>query len=138
MAFYPYLYFGGDCREAFTRYQEVFGGELVLLTGAEAPPDAGIPDDKRDLVMHAALMFDGDLLMASDSYDDEFAPVHGMYAHYSTPDIDRARSVFEGLADGGEVEMPGGEVFWSPFFGVCRDRFGIPWQVSAESEQPAG
>lgn len=35
MAFHAYLYFGGNCREAFTRYQEIFGGEL---TNAEAPP----------------------------------------------------------------------------------------------------
>ena len=31
MAFHPYLYFNGSCREAFTRYQEIFGGELVLI-----------------------------------------------------------------------------------------------------------
>jgi len=29
MAFHPYLFFGGNCRQAFTRYQEVFGGELA-------------------------------------------------------------------------------------------------------------
>ena len=28
MGYHPYLMFNGDCREAFTRYQEVFGGEL--------------------------------------------------------------------------------------------------------------
>ena len=32
MAFRPYLFFGGNCREAFTRYQEIFGGELTLMT----------------------------------------------------------------------------------------------------------
>ena len=29
MAFHPYLFFGGNCRAAFTRYQEIFGGELT-------------------------------------------------------------------------------------------------------------
>ncbi len=43
----PYLLaLGGNCREAFTRYQEIFGGELVVMDGTEAPPDAGIPADK--------------------------------------------------------------------------------------------
>jgi uncharacterized glyoxalase superfamily protein PhnB len=28
MPFHPYLFFGGNCREAFTRYEEIFGGEL--------------------------------------------------------------------------------------------------------------
>ena len=40
MAFDPYLFFGGNCREAFTRYQEVFGGELQLITMADTPEAA--------------------------------------------------------------------------------------------------
>ena len=43
MAFHPYLYFGGNCREAFTRYQEIFGGELSLMDGNDAPPGAVPP-----------------------------------------------------------------------------------------------
>jgi PhnB protein len=139
MAFHPYLYFGGNCREAFTRYQEIFGGELTVLTGEQAPPGE-VPEDKSDLVMHAALMVDDELLMASDSYEDDFSGMEGVYVHYSTPDVARARKVFEALAERGDVQVPGGEVFWSPFFGVCVDRFGTPWQVSAEQpqDQPAG
>lgn len=134
MAYHPYLYFDGDCRQAMTRYQELMGGDLTLLTGADAPPGE-VPDDKTDLIMHAALVNGDDLLMASDSYDDSFPPVHGMYVHYSTTDAAKAKSVFEGLADGGTVEMPAGEVFWSPYFGVLRDRFGTPWQISVEVAQ---
>ena len=43
MAFRPYLAFAGNCREAFNRYQQIFGGELVLLTMADVPADAGPP-----------------------------------------------------------------------------------------------
>ena len=32
MAFRPYLFFGGNCRQAFTHYQEVFGGEWTLMS----------------------------------------------------------------------------------------------------------
>ena len=133
MPYHPYLYFGGNCREAFARYQEVFGGELTVMDGTQAPPDAGIPADKTDLVMHAALVSGDDLLMASDSYDDDFTPPTGMFVHYSTTDIDRAKSVFADLSDGGTVHMPGQEEFWTPFFGVVTDRFGTPWQVSVEA-----
>lgn len=131
MPFYPYLYFGGNCRQAFERYHEIFGGELTLLTGKDAPPGT-VPEGKDDLIMHAALKIDDDLLMASDVYDEGFGPVEGMYVMYTTKDVDRARTVFAGLSEGGEVMTPGGEVFWSPYFGVCRDRFGTPWQISAE------
>ena len=134
MTFHPYLFFGGNCREAFTRYQEIFGGELNVMSMSDAPADAGyeIPPEQADLVMHAALMFDGKILMASDAQSPDFGPVQGMYVMYSTPDKADAERVFNGLADGGTVDQPFTEVFWSPGFGVCTDRFGTPWMVNAD------
>ena len=57
MAFQPYLTFAGNCRDAFTRYREIFGGELNLLTMADAPADAGSPGSgvKPDAIMHALI-----------------------------------------------------------------------------------
>jgi PhnB protein len=82
MAFYPYLNFGGNCREAFTRYQEIFGGELVLLGLDQMPSDEPVPADKADLVMHAALKVGDALLMASDADPAEpFGPVQFMYVN---------------------------------------------------------
>ena len=138
MAFYPYLNFGGNCREAFTRYHEIFGGEVNILGTDEMPSDdqAEMPEGMEDLVMHAALMMeDGGLLMASDAQPGEFGPVQHMYVNYSTTDIDHARKVWDALVEGGEVEMEAGETFWAPFFGVCKDRFGIPWMINAEPPQ---
>jgi uncharacterized glyoxalase superfamily protein PhnB len=43
VAFRPYLAFAGNCREAFNRYQGIFGGELVLFAMADMPADAGPP-----------------------------------------------------------------------------------------------
>ena len=40
MPFHPYLFFGGNCREAFTRYPEIFGGDLQLIRMGDTP-DAG-------------------------------------------------------------------------------------------------
>ncbi len=137
MAFHPYLYFDGNCREAFTRYQEIFGGELILMMGTDAPPEAEIPTDKQHLVMHASLIRGDELLMASDSYDDAPAAMAGMFVHYTTDDLDRAKAVFAGLADGGVAHMEGPQ-FWTPYFGVCTDRFGTQWQISVDDagDQP--
>ena len=134
MAFHPYLFFGGNCREAFTRYQEIFGGELVLLAMKDMPSDEPVPAVQADLIMHAALMFKDNLLMGSDDpTTDSFGPVQGMQVNYAVADVDEAKRVFEALADGGEVTLPIGETFWSPMFGMCVDRFGTPWMVSAEA-----
>src|SRR5437868_3645824 len=86
MNFHPYLAFPGSCRAAFTRYQEIFGGELVLLTMADAPPDAGPPPEgvPNDAIMHAALMSEGALLMGGDDPSGNFdGNVHGMCVNVS-------------------------------------------------------
>ncbi|HVL91979.1 MAG TPA: VOC family protein [Acidimicrobiales bacterium] len=132
MALHPYLMFGGNCREAFTRYQEIFGGELTVLSMADAPPEVPVAEGQADLVMHAALMFDGQLLMASDDPSPDFGPVQGMQVNYSVADVAEAERVFEALTDGGTTTMPMAETFWSPRFGMCVDRFGTPWMVNAE------
>ena len=135
MAFHPYLNFGGSCRDAFTRYQEVFGGELVLMKASDMPSDTPPPAGSDDLIMHAALTFDGHLLMASDGDPSSFGPVQGMYVNYTTPEVDEAKRVYEALSEGGTIEMPMEATFWSPAFGVLRDRFGTPWMVSADGPE---
>ena len=137
MAFYPYLNFGGNCRDALTRYQEIFGGELVLLPFSEMPAseEMDVPADQADLIMHGALTLDDDLLMASDDPSGNATPVRGVNINYSVTDVAEAERVFAGLAEGGEVTMPLAETFWSPKFGMCVDRFGIPWMVNVEAPE---
>jgi len=134
MAFHAYLFFGGNCREAFTRYQEIFGGDLVLLPMKDAPSEETVPADQADLIIHAALTVDGNLLMASDDpTTDSFGPVQGMMVSYTAADVDETKRVFEALADGGEVTQPPTETFFSPMFGMCIDRFGTPWMINTEA-----
>lgn len=134
MAFHPYLFFSGNCREAFTRYQEVFGGDLVLLPMSDMPSEEAPPADQADLIMHAALTFGDNILMASDDPTGDGGPVKGMSVNYTVADTAEAQRVFDALADGGEVTMPMAETFWSPRFGMCVDRFGTPWMVNAEPQ----
>ena len=138
MPFHPYLFFGGNCRDAFTRYQEIFGGELFVMTPKDAPDSEQhqIPPGKEDYVIHAALQFEGHLLMASDDpMSERFGPVQGMMVSFSTPDVTEAQRVYAALAEGGTQTQPMMETFFSPAWGMVTDRFGTPWMVSAD--QPA-
>lgn len=29
--------------------------------------------------------------------------------------------------------MPVSETFWSPSFGMCTDRFGVPWMIGVDA-----
>ena len=134
MAFHPYLFFGGNCRQAFERYEQIFGGDLTLLTNADMPVEDQMPSVQDDLIVHAALMIGDQLLMGSDAPTEEFGPVRGMMVNFSVTGADEADRVFTALADGGEVTMPIAPTSWSPKFGMCVDRFGTPWMISAEGE----
>lgn len=51
---------------------------------------------------------------------------------FTTLDLDEAERIFVALAESDDLEMTIEEVFWAPRFGVCTDRFGTPWIVSAD------
>jgi PhnB protein len=139
MAFRPYLFFGGNCREAFTRYREVFGGELTLMAMEDVPGEEAPPDVRPDLILHAAVSIGDDLLMGSDDPTIEaFGPVQGMMVTYDAAEVAEATRVFEALAEGGTVTQALIPTFFSQAFGMCVDRFGTPWMVTGpEPEQPA-
>jgi PhnB protein len=136
MAFRPYLFFGGNCREAFTRYQEIFGGELTLMAMKDVPGEEP-PPGQEDVIMHAAISIGDDLLMASDDpTTDGFGPVQGIMVSYDASDEGDAKRVFDALAEGGTVTQELMPTFFSTAFGMCTDRFGTPWMVVApEPEQ---
>lgn len=137
-AFYPYLFFAGFCREAFTRYQEILGGDLQLVTNADMPAEERMPDVGDDVIMHAALTIGDGLLMGSDDPTaDEPRPVMGMQINLSVGSVEEAERVFEALAEGGKVGMPLGPVSFSAAFGMVTDRFGAGWLVTVD-EPPAG
>ena len=137
MAFRPYLFFGGNCREAMTRYQEVFGGELTLLTMKDVPGETPSPE-VADMIIHAAITFGDNVLMASDDpMSESFGPVQGMMVSYDAADVDDAKRVFEALADGGTVTQDLLPTFFSPAFGMCTDRFGTPWMIVAADPDQA-
>jgi PhnB protein len=130
MAFHPYVNFAGNCRDAFTRYQEIFGGELNLMSWSDMPGNEPPPADRADFVMHAALRVGDALVMGSDAEPDNYNGMHGAYVNYSTNNPTDAERVYNALAEGGEVYMPLSETFFSPKFGMCADRFGVNWMIN--------
>jgi PhnB protein len=129
----PFVFYGGNCRDAFTRYQEILGGDLALLRLGDAPSEEPVSPEQADLVIHAALTTNGALLMGSDDPTGKFAGVQGMTVSVSIDDAGEARRVFDALAEDGQVTAQLTETFFSPAFGMCVDRFGVPWMVVAAS-----
>jgi PhnB protein len=136
MPFHPYLNIPGTCGEAFAAYHELFGGELYVMPMSDMPgSEQPVPPELAGRTIHAALTLpDGSILMASDTQDDAtFVAPQSLWVNYATDDLGDAKRVFDALAEGGRVDMPFGETFFSPGYGICVDRFGTPWMVSVSA-----
>jgi PhnB protein len=125
----PYIGFDGNAREAMEFYKGVFGGELTVNTfgefGSQGSPDA-------DKIMHSQLETDrGFTLMASDTPSEMGrTPGDNITISLSGEDGGELRGYWEKLSDGGNVTMPLEKQMWGDEFGMCIDRFGIPWMVN--------
>src|SRR5258708_13168780 len=72
-----YLFFNGDCADAMRFYERTLGGKLeVMMTHAESPMAAQTPPGSADRILHARLVIDGRMLMASDAMAAQ--PYQGM------------------------------------------------------------
>ncbi|MDL5204303.1 VOC family protein [Streptomyces sp. ALI-76-A] len=130
----PYLSFAGDARQAMEFYQEVFGGTLKLNTYGEF----GQPDSPQaDKIMHGMLETPGGFtLMGADTPPDmPHTPGTNFSVSLSGDDDTELRGYWEKLSAGASVSVPLEKQMWGDVFGMCTDRFGVPWMVDITESQ---
>ncbi len=133
----PYLFFNGDCEDAFKFYQRVLGGEIVaMITHASTPAAEHVAPELQNKIIHARLVVDGRVLMGSDSPPEYFKPMAGCSVSVNVDEPAEAERIFKELSENGSVQMPMEETFWAIRFGMLTDRFGIPWMINSERPQP--
>ena len=143
---HTYLNFAGTAEEAFTFYRSVFGGELSSLVRFRDMPLEGvsIPEEDLDKVMHVALPIGEDsVLMASDALESlghRLVQGNNVYVSVHPTSREEADRIFNGLSQGGEIEMPIADQIWGDYFGSLKDTFGIRWMVNhaPAREEPSG
>jgi PhnB protein len=129
----PHLHFQGNCGEAFRFYADTFGGKITFaITYGESPVAAQMPAELKNRIMHARLELGGQYLLGCDVPTERFRSPQGFNVVAAVADPADAERAFEALAADGIVTMPMQETFWAQRFGMCTDRFGIPWMVNCE------
>lgn len=129
MSFTPYIHFDGACAEAMTFYAELFGADdLQIMRYSDAPPEAA-EHSGSDRVMHCQFTADGAPLMASDFPPGSGEKQAAMSIMHTVPDAARGAALCEALAKDGTTIMPFGPTFFSPGFGMVKDRFGTHWMI---------
>ena len=133
-----YLFFQGNCREAFEAYARIFGAEPEIMTLDQMPPEAQeeMPGAPKDMVMHAALKIGDGWIYGSDDPSGTTPAMAGCNVSLSFPDETETRRVWDALSEGGDIRMPLKPEFFAPLFGAMSDRFGIRWMIMQDDQAP--
>jgi PhnB protein len=126
----PYLNCDGRCDEALDFYKRVIGAKVeVLMRWKDSPDKSMCTPQNADKVMHSQLQIGDTTVMASDGRLTGKPNFQGIMLTISTESEAEADTLFNGLADGGRVEMPLGKTFFAPRFGMVADKFGVGWMI---------
>jgi len=136
------LSFQGQCREAFEFYAKVLGGKITAaMPYGDGPPDMPVSPEYKNWLMHCWLEVGDQALMGADMGKDWAPnidkPKNGFDVTLHFDNADKAKTVFNALAEGGKVVMPFSATFWSPGYGSLVDRFGVPWMINTQGPPPA-
>ncbi|HEV2463581.1 MAG TPA: VOC family protein [Acidobacteriaceae bacterium] len=131
-----HLAFDGNCREAFQTYERILGGKIVfMMTNGESPMADKVPPTMKDKVMHASLQIPGGgSIQGGDHPEGKAVKPTGFSVCVTVKDKAEGERIFKGLSEGGQVQMPYEKTFWSPGFGMCIDKFSVPWMVNTQGD----
>jgi PhnB protein len=136
---HPHINFNGNAEEAFHFYRSVFEGEFTQITRFKdlASDEFPVSDHEANKIMHIGLPIGNSTLMANDvpevlgrTNENE----NRSKIVVSTGSKEEADKIFNGLSEGGQVEMPMSDSPWGSYFGMFRDKYGIEWMVDFNAQ----
>ena len=128
-----YLMFNRNCEEAVKTYEKAFDGKIVEMQKyGDMPPNPAfpIPDEDKNLVLHARMQLDGMELMCADS-SEKSTRGDNMYVSITTKDAELVEKAWSILKQDGEIYMELGPSFFAVLHGSLRDKYGINWMFTA-------
>ncbi len=126
----PYIGFGGRCEEAINFYKEKLGAQVDMIMHMKDAPEP-IPGsaDKGNQVLHSAFRIGESTVYGTDCAPAIPENFQGFSLSLTVKDTAAAQKAFDALSAGGKVHQPLMKTFFSPSFGVVKDKFGISWMV---------
>lgn len=135
-----HINFNGNAQEAFDFYQSVFGGSFSKIIHFKDLPglDTQVSEQEAEKIMHIALPIGSNILSGNDV--PAFMGTVNELEHRSKISLraesrQEAEHIFNGLSQGGTVEMPLEDSPWGTYFAMLRDKFGIEWMIEYNANQ---
>ncbi|WP_126974391.1 VOC family protein [Gynurincola endophyticus] len=135
----PYIYFNGNCEEAFNFYKSVFQKEFAYLGRYKDVPqnDRQLFQESDEKIMHVTLPVSKETaIMGSDNREayKELLKYSNFSLIIHADSKEEADRVFNEMSEGGQIKMPMNQTFWGSYYGICIDKFGIMWKITIGAE----
>ena len=117
-------------------YERVLGGKITfMMTQGESPMAEQTSPEWKDKIMHAALETPGGgVIQGADHPQGRKVEPAGFCVSVQMDHKADAERIFNELAEGGKTQMAFQQTFWSPGFGMCIDKFGVPWMLNTAGQ----
>ncbi|WP_134686747.1 VOC family protein [Brevibacillus migulae] len=129
----PFIMLDGNADEAIRFYEQALNATVVFKqTFGDAPedPEHPLPADAKNRIAHSVLKIgDSELFVADLDPGKPHNKGNLVNICITTEDAKHSRQLFDSLREGGQVNMPLQEIYFSPAYGVVTDKFGAVFQI---------
>ena len=122
-----YINYRGTCEQAFRFYEEHLGGRITGIVYHGEQPNPAVPNEWKDMVLHARIEIGTTLVMGADIPHGE--PMRSAYLTLTVDSEAEAERIYALLADGGEIFMKMEKTPFANRFAMLRDKFGTSWML---------
>lgn len=134
----PYIYFDGNCEEAFNFYESVFHKEISSISKyKDVPkPKRNIFKESDEKIMHVTLPLSKETMLNGSDNSlayEEMVKYKTFTLIIHTDSNDEVDRLFSELSQNGQIIVPVGLTFWGAYYGQCIDKFGISWKITLKS-----
>lgn len=131
-----YLNFVDQSAVALDFYGKVFKtttDEIMYYRDAPTDPEHPLPEQLKDLVMHASIMIDGTQVMISDVPPEmglELTSGNNIALVIQAKSDAEIEQLYHDLSSDGKIVAPLEATFWAKKYAIVNDKFGIQWQLN--------
>lgn len=125
-----HIHFQGNCQEAFDFYCEHLGAKMGgMFLFKDTPAGKDVPENWQNKIVHGDIDLDGLVIAGDDSLPETYVAPAGFFILFRVP-VKKTQTYFDALAAEGEILFPIQKTFFSPSYGIVKDKFGVQWKIN--------
>lgn len=135
----PFILVDGTAGEAIEFYQEALGAKLLFKqTVGEGPqnPEAPMSEQEKARIAHSVLLVgETKFFLADQEPNQSLTHGNGITICITVDTTAEARQLYDALKEGGTVDIGLAPAYFSPAYGMVKDKFGVSFQVFTKRPQ---